>query len=117
MSLVPGNECGIGLSFGRFAQILAAKHLSCKWLTLNAEKAPFFVTKLAIQMLPTVIVFKDGLVTDTLTGLDELGGKDDFRTEVMEHWFSKAGCVVMKKHDFKKLQDGSDEDANSSDED
>ena len=33
-------------------KILAQKHLSCKWLTMDAEKAPFFIAKLAIQMLP-----------------------------------------------------------------
>jgi hypothetical protein len=95
-------------------RILAQKHLSCKWLTLDAEKAPFFVTKLAIQMLPTVIVFKDGIVHDQFAGFDELGAKDEFRTEVMEHWFSKAGCVKMKKKDIDKMNE-SDEDEGSDD--
>merc|ERR1719310_1609526 len=84
---------------------IAKKHLSCKFLTLDAEKAPFFVSKLAIQMLPTVIVFKDGIVSETLSGFDELGGKDEFRTEVLEHWLSKAGCVIMKKKDVKKMDE------------
>jgi thiol-disulfide isomerase/thioredoxin len=97
-------------------KIIAQKHLSCKFLTLNVEKAPFFVSKLAIQMLPTVIVFKDGIVSDQFSGFDEMGGKDEFRTEVMEHWFSKAGCVVMKKKDVDKLNESSDEDSHSSDE-
>ena len=97
-------------------QIIAQKHLSCKFLTLNVEKAPFFVSKLAIQMLPTVIVFKDGIVSDQFSGFDEMGGKDEFRTEVMEHWFAKAGCVVMKKKDVEKMNESSDEDSNSSDE-
>lgn len=98
-------------------KILAQKHLSCKWLTLDAEKAPFFITKLGIQMLPTVIVFKDGVVSDQFAGFDEMGGKDDFRTEVMEHWFSKTGCVKMKKADVKKAEQGSDESDADSDED
>jgi hypothetical protein len=90
-------------------RILAQKHLSCKWLTLDAEKAPFFVSKLAIRTLPTVIVFKDGIVHDQFSGFDELGGKDEFRTEVMEHWFSKAGCVIMKKKDVERMnEDDSD---------
>jgi len=99
-------------------RILAQKHLSCKWLTLDAEKAPFFVSKLAIQMLPSVIVFKDGIVHEQFAGFDEMGAKDDFRTEVMEHWFSKAGCVVMKKKDVAKMNADSDESADDdSDED
>merc|ERR1711998_668728 len=96
---------------------LAKKHLSCKFLTLDAEKAPFFITKLAIRMLPTVIVFKDGVVAEQFSGFDEMGGKDDFRTEVMEHWFSKAGCVIMKKKDVDKALEGSDEDENSDEDD
>jgi len=98
-------------------RIIAQKHLSCKFLTLNAEKAPFFVTKLAIQMLPTVIVFKDGIVADQLAGFDDLGGKDEFRTEVLEHWFSKAGCVIMKKVDVKKMQEDSEEEESDNDDD
>jgi len=93
-------------------RIIAQKHLSCKWLTLDAEKAPFFVSKLAIQMLPTVIVFKDGVVHEQFSGFDEMGGKDEFRTEVMEHWFSKAGCVIMKKHDVAKMNEDSDSSGN-----
>ena len=98
-------------------RIIAQKHLSCKWLTLDAEKAPFFVSKLAIQMLPTVIVFKDGIVHEQFSGFDEMGGKDEFRTEVMEHWFSKAGCVVMKKHDVAKMNEDSDDCCGSDDDD
>jgi len=98
-------------------RIIAAKHLSCKWLTLDAEKAPFFVSKLAIQMLPTVIVFKDGVVHEQFNGFDEMGGKDEFRTEVMEHWFSKAGCVKMKKHDIQKATEDSESEAPSDDDD
>jgi len=90
-------------------KLIAAKHISCKFLTLNSEKAPFFVTKLAIQMLPSVFVFKDGVVSDSFSGFDELGGKDEFRTEVLEHWLSKAGCVIMKKVDVKKMEEESDQ--------
>jgi len=98
-------------------RIIAAKHLSCKWLTLDAEKAPFFISKLAIQMLPTVIVFKDGVVHEQFSGFDELGGKDEFRTEVLEHWFSKAGCVKLKKATIAKAMAGSSsESENSEDE-
>jgi len=97
-------------------RIIAQKHLSCKFLTLDAEKAPFFISKLAIQMLPTVIVFKDGVVDSQFSGFDEMGGKDEFRTEVMEHWLSKAGCVIMKKKDVQKLDEDSDASVDSDEE-
>lgn len=78
-------------------KIIAPKHLATKWLTINCDKAPFFVTKLGIQMLPTVIVFKDGVVKEQFSGFDEMGGRDEFRTEVMEKWLSEAGCIKVKK--------------------
>lgn len=98
-------------------RIIASKHLSCKFLTMNAEKAPFFVTKLGIQILPTVFVFKDGVVNDALAGFEDLGGKDEFRTEVLEHWLSKAGCLIMKKADVKKVDEDSESDGGSGDDD
>jgi thioredoxin-like negative regulator of GroEL len=98
-------------------KILAQKHLSCKWLTLDAEKAPFFIAKLAVRMLPTVIVFKDGVVCEQFEGFDEMGGKDDFRTEVMELWFSKVGCVKIKAKDAKKALEGSESEKDSDEDD
>lgn len=61
-------------------------------------------------MLPTVIVFKDGIVVEQLVGLDELGGKDDFRTEVLELWLSKQGCIIIKNETKRVAEAGSDED-------
>ncbi|KAI9994574.1 hypothetical protein PInf_011315 [Phytophthora infestans] len=37
---------------------LARRHIECKFLKLNAEKAPFFVEKLVIRVLPTVGTMK-----------------------------------------------------------
>lgn len=53
-----------------------------QFLHLNAEKAPFFVQKLALTILPAILVFKDGVKGEQLFGFEDLGGKDDFRTEV-----------------------------------
>merc|ERR1712087_539927 len=78
-------------------RILAPKHRNCKMLYLNAEKAPFFVAKLAVQMLPSVVVFKDGIAADRITGFEELGGKDEFRTEVLEHKFSKSTVRALER--------------------
>lgn len=61
-------------------QIIAPQHKECKFLKLDAEKAPFFIQKLAIQVLPTICLFKDGVLVDRIVGFEELGGKDDFNT-------------------------------------
>merc|ERR1712070_479567 len=39
---------------------IAHDHMECKFLKINADKAPFFVNKIGVQVLPTVVVFKDG---------------------------------------------------------
>jgi len=61
-------------------QIIARDHKECKFLKLDAEKSPFFVNKLAIKMLPTICLFKKGVLVDQIVGFEELGGKDDFKT-------------------------------------
>uniref|UniRef100_A0A7S3X632 Thioredoxin domain-containing protein n=1 Tax=Strombidinopsis acuminata TaxID=141414 RepID=A0A7S3X632_9SPIT len=57
---------------------IAMKHTEAKFAYLNAEKCPFFIQKLNIQMLPTVIMFNDGVAVDRICGFDDLGGVDDF---------------------------------------
>ena len=79
-------------------RIIAQQHIGCKFLHLEAAKAPFFVQKLSIQMLPTVVVFRDGKVAEQLIGFEELGGKDEFRTPVLEKWLATQGCIKLKKH-------------------
>jgi len=96
-------------------RIIAPKHRGCKFVYLNAEKAPFFVDKLHIQMLPTIIVFKDGVAQDRLTGFEDLGAKDEFRTEVLEHWLSKAGCIKLKKSDVAALARADKDESDSDD--
>jgi len=79
-------------------KILAQQHLGCKFLHIDSAKAPFFVNKLSIRMLPTVVVFRDGKVAETLCGFEDLGNKDDFRTAVLEKWLAEQGCIKLKKH-------------------
>lgn len=50
---------------------------------INAEKSPFLVEKLKIWMLPTLALVKHEKVVDYVVGFDDLGGKDDFPTEVL----------------------------------
>lgn len=61
-------------------QIISPQHRECKFLKLDAEKAPFFITKLGVQTLPTICLFKNGVLVDQVVGFEELGGKDDFKT-------------------------------------
>ena len=56
--------------------------METKFIKLNAEKAPFFVSKLSIRTLPTLIRFTDGVADHSkrVTGFEGLLGAEDFHT-------------------------------------
>ena len=60
---------------------------------LNAEKAPFFVGKLAIKVLPTIVCFHEGVAKERLTGFEELGMNDEFKTEELEFVLAEKGAI------------------------
>ncbi|CAM8879238.1 unnamed protein product [Rhodiola kirilowii] len=76
---------------------LASKHVDTKFVRLDAENAPFFVTKLGIKMLPCVILFRKGVAIDRVVGFQELGNKDDFSTRSLEILLTKKGIISEKK--------------------
>jgi thiol-disulfide isomerase/thioredoxin len=79
-------------------KIIAEQHTTCKFVRIDAEKAPFFVTKLNIKTLPTVLVFKNGKTTDRLIGFEGLLPKDpndpdSWETRRMQQWLAKTGAI------------------------
>jgi hypothetical protein len=87
-------------------KLLAPKYFETKFICVDAENCPFFVTKLAIKVLPCVLLFRDGVATDRIVGFHELGGVDDFPTSALETRLLKKGtclsslfvnCVSTKK--------------------
>jgi thiol-disulfide isomerase/thioredoxin len=87
-------------------RLLCQRHLPTRFIAVNADKAPFFVGKLQVKMLPTVVLFKDGIAVDRVVGFDELGGVDDFKTDVMEKRLAKGGVVLVKEDEEGKTKDG-----------
>ncbi|GKY94444.1 hypothetical protein MPSEU_000410200 [Mayamaea pseudoterrestris] len=90
-------------------KLLAPLHVECKFLQLNATKAPFFVTKLNVRTLPTLIVFRHGQVVDRMTGFDKIVASDnkadvdDWKTSRLQEWLASTGAInytsPMKEHD------------------
>ena len=62
-------------------------------MSIDSEKCPFFVAKLQIQMLPTIICFMDGVAFDRVVGFEELGGKDEFPTLLLTRRLVQTGCI------------------------
>jgi len=77
-------------------RLLALKYNSCKFVKIDAEKSPFFVSKLQIRTLPTVLIFHDGVNKDRITGFEELGGEDEFPTRTLEVRLHTAGAIYLK---------------------
>ena len=74
-------------------EILAPKHIETKFIKINAEKCPFLVERLRIVVLPTLCVAIDGKTTDYIVGFDDLGGVDDFPTEMLEWRLGRAQVI------------------------
>lgn len=78
------------------AKIAPLFHM-CKFLRINAEKAPFFVAKLEIKTLPTLLVFQNGKVVGRLTGFKGLAKDpmkpDEWHTGRLQEWLSQTGAI------------------------
>jgi thiol-disulfide isomerase/thioredoxin len=74
---------------------IAKKYLSFKVIKLNAEKAPFFVPKLAVRVLPTIVIFHKGVAVDRVVGFAELGGNNEFSTRRLEARLGRSGHVPV----------------------
>lgn len=88
---------------------LAADHLECKFLKINAEKIPFLVERLRIMVIPTLVLVIAGKVAHQVVGFDELGGTDDFTTEKL--------AQVLHQHNVISLTEAQQANFDSDDED
>mmetsp|Transcript_7322 Transcript_7322/g.11113 ORF Transcript_7322/g.11113 Transcript_7322/m.11113 type:complete len:338 (-) Transcript_7322:120-1133(-) len=77
--------------------LIAPQHITCKFLRIDAEKAPFFVGKLQVRTLPTLIVFQEGRAIDRLTGFEGLAKDpnepDKWHTGRLQKWLASTGAI------------------------
>ena len=57
------------------------------------DRSPFLCDKLRIIMLPTVACVLRGKVKDYIVGFDDMGGSDEFDTEVLEWRLGETGIL------------------------
>ncbi|XP_064637160.1 thioredoxin domain-containing protein 9-like [Lineus longissimus] len=86
---------------------LAQQHVEAKFIKINAEKAVFLSKRLKIVVLPTICIAKDGKTVDYIVGFDDMGGRDDFPTEMLEWRIARTG--VLKYSGDLMHPPGSDE--------
>ncbi|CAL8127329.1 unnamed protein product [Orchesella dallaii] len=77
-------------------KILAQNHVETRFVKLNAEKSPFLTDRLKIKVLPTILILKDATVVDRIIGFSDLGGVDDFRTEMLEWRLARCDGVFYQ---------------------
>lgn len=73
--------------------ILAQKHVETRFLKISVDRAPFLCERMKIRVLPTIVLFKDFKSKDYIVGFDDLGGTDEFTTEMMEWRIARAGVI------------------------
>lgn len=71
-------------------ELLAPKHLETHFVKINVDRAHFLCERLKIRILPTIACVIDGITKDYIKGFDDLGGHDEFSTEMLE-W--RLGCT------------------------
>ena len=81
--------------------LLAPKHLETRFIKLSVERAPFLCQRLSIRILPTIACIINNITKDYIKGFDDLGGVDDFSTEMME-W--RLGCADVLTYSGNLLE-------------
>mmetsp|Transcript_54296 Transcript_54296/g.131733 ORF Transcript_54296/g.131733 Transcript_54296/m.131733 type:complete len:369 (-) Transcript_54296:1726-2832(-) len=93
-------------------------HQQCKFVRIDAEKAPFFVVKLRIKTLPTIVVFQDGKEKTRLIGFEDLLSSSEiaattsttvatnFPTSRLGYWLEQsAGVLEYEGNDDDDIDD------------
>jgi len=65
-------------------EILAKKHVESRFVKIDAERAMWLAQRLKIKVLPTIACILNSKTRDYIVGFDDLGGADDFQTEMLE---------------------------------
>jgi len=83
---------------------LAEKHLETKFVKINVEGcdcnegsgASFLVERLGVVVMPTLVLVKDRKAFHHIRGFDELGGTDDFSTNLLAHVLGTHGVTDLR---------------------
>ena len=79
--------------------IIARKHIETRFVKIDAEKSMWLAQRLKVKVLPTLACIKDSKTKDFIVGFDDLGGVDEFPTEMLE-W--RLGLSEIINHNGDK---------------
>ena len=81
-------------------QVLSQQFPNTQFLSINAEKSPFFVQRLGVRTLPTLCIFINGVLKDKVLGFQGLSG-DQFLTYELAAKLSESGVIECPKNKIK----------------
>lgn len=96
---------------------IAIVHKEVKFVKINAEKTPFFVRKLLIKVLPSVVFFQDGVACDRLVGFQGLDEKHSAKPKIRVIEDRIAATGFMLSSPFGTYEDDADESSDEEFED
>jgi hypothetical protein len=80
---------------------LAQKHLETRFVKVNVQDcdhqgggASFLVERLGVHVMPTLVLVKDRKAVHHIPGFDELGGTDDFSTNILACVLGNHGVLT-----------------------
>jgi hypothetical protein len=86
-------------------KVIAEEHYECKFLRIDAAKAPFFVTKFKIQTLPSLFLYDNGKEIGRLTGFDGLAidpkKPDEWHTGRLQEWIASKGAIKYETPSYE----------------
>lgn len=85
---------------------LSQKHLTTKFIRINAENAPFLVTRLKVKVLPCVILYINGVESNRIIGFDKLKyneKNDDFTIESLEQFLINNGVIERRATNYQRI--------------
>ncbi|CCF56909.1 hypothetical protein KAFR_0B06130 [Kazachstania africana CBS 2517] len=86
---------------------LASKYVNTKFIKVEVENCPFFVTKLRIKVLPFVIGYRNGVEKIKLVGFSKLGNDPNvFAFESLENLLLASGLI--KKFNIREVTHDND---------
>lgn len=93
---------------------LAPKHIEAKFVKIDGEKAPFFVEKLKVRTMPTLVCFEDGVAKEKVMGFEGLsdtmpaGKEDEWPTVYLAKLLADKGVLdrenVVDEEDLLRKQ-------------
>jgi len=95
----------------RIFNVLCIRHPELLYARVHSQQAPFFVAKFAIQVLPTVVIFRKD-TTCRWTGFDAIGGEDANAFTAAQSLY-KFGMIpfILDKSDYGLERDFNSEDS------